>query len=156
VKTALHLLNPPVVNITPFNSIVAPSTVGEIDARRIPPVGKFADLVDIALPLGIDTAYRHLFLTWYFKVPGMICTEISQFDRASEIRLTANQDELMAEGLMSGAFDVWRAFLAWGTTLDRSVWMRELTLAMHKMLASYPYFKMEVVEGKNRILMLRG
>lgn len=153
MNAQLLLLNPPVIDIGPFNTIVAKSTVSDVDAKRISPIGKFAELVNEALLDG-DWAYRHLYLTFYFRIPYMIHGELSQF--TGQLNITASSDNFQATGLLSMTFETAKAFLVWATHSDRSQWLRAFANGMYATLRQYAYFQMPSTDLADRTFMLRG
>lgn len=154
VTIKLILLNQPSIDISPFNQVVAKSTVCDVDTKRISPIGKFVELVNEALLDG-DVAYAHLYLTFYFQLPQNIVVELSRFGNG--LNVTAYPDNFFATGLLSGSFTKVRQFLLWATREDQSQWLRGFANVMYGLLRQYHYFQtLTSHDLADRTFMLRG
>jgi len=136
-------LNPitlPGIDLRAFVSLVGQDKVNEVDANRtLPPLSKFAELVDSAFLEGY--AYWHIYQAFYFEVPFVVESEIHQYQHASRFRLSCAGDSLLVKGLISGPYDLWKDFLVWATTEDRSQYMRNFANALFVYFRQFPYFQ---------------
>jgi hypothetical protein len=130
----------PLIDLSAFRRIVPSSTVNEVDAKPLPPVAKFAELVDESLQQAV-WGYWHLYAAFYFKVPCSMVVELDNYPHAQKLRLTTRADGMMAEGIISAPFDLWRDFLQWGANQTDKDFMQLFAKALYGYFSKYDFFK---------------
>jgi hypothetical protein len=128
----------PSIDLSAFRHVVPQSIVNQVDGRPLPPVAKFAALVDESLSQPA-WAYWHLYEAFYFELPVQVIVELDGFQHARCFRLTTQGAGLMAEGLISGPYDLWREFLAWAA--NGSEYMQMFARALYGYFRRHDFFK---------------
>lgn len=129
----------PSIDLSAFRHVLPQDNVNKVDGRPIPPVAKYAALVDESLSQP-QWAYWHLYEAFYFELPVSVIVELDGFQHARMFRLTTQANGLMAEGLISGPYDLWREFLAWAAG-DTSNYMQMFAKALYGYFRKHDFFK---------------
>lgn len=129
----------PLIDLSAFRYVLPQDHVNRVDARPLPPVAKYAALVEESLGQ-THWAYWHLYEAFYFELPVQVIVELDRFQHARMFRLTTHYAGLMAEGIISGSYDLWREFLAWAA-VQGSDYMQLFAKALYGYFRKHDFFK---------------
>lgn len=129
----------PLIDLSAFRHVLPQDSVNKVDARAIPPVAKYAALVEEAFDQPL-WAHWHLYEAFYFELPVQVVVELDSYQHARMFRLTTQSNGLMAEGIVSGPYDLWREFLAWAAT-HGSEYMQMFAKALYGYFRKHDFFK---------------
>lgn len=130
----------PISNVTsdlrPFVQIAGQEIVNKIDAEQRQPLGKWVEMVDELLDLGVG--WGHVFQSFYFEAPVTLLSDLMFFSKEIQISITRNQ--FMVKGILTASFET-IASIIHRYKLETDDTLRKFSELMYSAMRHHDYFR---------------